>query len=486
VDVYRRTDRFLKLSVLELRNIRKTFNNTVALSGASVAVSPGTIHALLGENGAGKTTLMRIAFGMLTPDSGTILVDGKPRGFKSPADAVAAGIGMVHQHFALVPVMTVAENIALGGKGLYRQRTAIQRVAEVAARAGLTLDPSERVANLSIGGQQRVEIVKALTRDARILILDEPTAVLPPPEAVSLLDWLQQYVRSGNSAILITHKVREALRVADHVTVLRQGVTVFSAPRAEVTEGLLAAMMVDRVPDPVRQRSSAIRADAVVVLEDVTVVRDGRTRLEQTSLSAHSGEVLGIAGVEGSGHHELLRVIANRIAPATGTRRGPEDPAFIPEDRHREALVLEMNATENVAMRGASRRRGLMHWARLRTETRDIVAANDVRGPAADAPVKQLSGGNQQKLIIGRELAAAPSLVVAENPTRGLDVRAATTVHSRLLEARARGSAIVLYSSDIEELLMLADRTVVVHARVAREVPPSADAVSRALVGIPD
>ena len=472
------------MPVLELQNIRKSFNETIALAGASVAVSPGTIHALLGENGAGKTTLMRIAFGMLSPDSGAIVVDGQVRRFRSPADAVASGIGMVHQHFTLVPVMTVAENIALGGQGLYRHRAAKRRVSEVAERAGLAIDPSERVSNLSIGGQQRVEIVKALTRDARILILDEPTAVLPPPEAASLLDWLHQYVRSGNSAILITHKVREALRVADHVTVLRQGATVFSAPRAEVSDDMLAAMMVDRVPEPIRRQGQAGSADAVVVLEDVTVVRDGRIRLEPVSLSARSGEILGIAGVEGSGHHELLRVIAGRLESTSGSCRTPADAAFIPEDRHREALALDMDATENVAMRGASRRRGLMRWPALRTRTRELVTANDIRGPSLGAPVRQLSGGNQQKLIVARELADAPALVVAENPTRGLDLQATAAVHARLLEARARGAAVVLYSSDIEELLSLADRMVVVHARIAREVPASADTVSRALVGV--
>ena len=224
------------MPLLALTGIGKAFGDTVALSGASLTVTPGSIHALLGENGAGKTTLMRIAFGMLPADVGTVTIDGTDQHFDATASAIAVGIGMVHQHFALVPVMTVAENIALGGKGRYRHQASIRRVQEIAREAGLSIDPSARVSELSIGSQQRVEIVKALSRGAQILILDEPTAVLPPAEAVSLLDWLREFVKSGRSAILITHKVREALRVADHVTVLRQGRTVFSAPRAEVTE----------------------------------------------------------------------------------------------------------------------------------------------------------------------------------------------------------------------------------------------------------
>jgi simple sugar transport system ATP-binding protein len=483
LDVHRRTDRILTLPVLELRNIRKAFGETVALSDASVTVTSGTIHALVGENGAGKTTLMRIAFGMLLPDSGTIAIDGTERRFHAPTDAIAAGIGMVHQHFTLVPVMTVAENIALGRRGRYRRGATLRQVSEVAERAGLSIDPSERVSNLSVGGQQRVEIIKALTRDAQILILDEPTAVLPPLEAASLLDWLKQYVRSGRSAILITHKVKEALRVADHVTVLRQGKVVFSAPRNNVTGEQLATMMVDEISAQLASRSPASESPAVV-LEDVSVISGGRVRLAHANLSIRSGEILGIAGVEGSGHRELLRVIAGRVEPDAGVRRGPGDAAFIPEDRHREALALEMTATENVALRGASRLRGLMHWSKLRQQARELTAANDVRGAVPDSPVRHLSGGNQQKLVVARELADTPSIVVAESPTRGLDLRATASVHAKLIEARARGAAVVLYSTDIEELLSLADRVVVVHAQVASEVPPAADAIARALVGV--
>ena len=471
------------MPALALTGIDKTFDGTAALSSASLAVAPGSIHALLGENGAGKTTLMRIAFGMLPPDSGTITIDGMERRFDSTASAIAAGIGMVHQHFALVPVMTVAENIALGGRGQYRHQESIRRIRDVAAEAGLSVDPAARVSDLSIGGQQRVEIVKALTRGAQILILDEPTAVLPPAEAASLLDWLRRFVSSGRSAILITHKVREALRVADHVTVLRQGKTILSAPRAEVTEEMLASLMVEQVVVPSRKPAAASK-QVVAELEDVSMVRAGRTLLQHTTLTVRAGEILGIAGVEGSGHQELLRLLAQRIRPQRGVLRGPFEPAFIPEDRHRDALALDMSSTENIALRGAAHRRGRIRWSMLREKTIELAGIGDVRGPVPDAPVRQLSGGNQQKLVIARELDGLPTLVVAENPTRGLDVRSTQAVHSRLFDARAQGAAVVVYSSDIEELLSLADRVVVVHTGAVREVPLNIESVARALVGV--
>jgi len=453
-----------------------------ALDAASIRVPPGTVHALLGENGAGKTTLMRIAFGMLSADEGAVTLDDAPRRFDSPADAIAAGIGMVHQHFALVPGMSVAENVALGGVGRFDLRHAIDTIARLSTETGLPLDPSARVGDLSIGGQQRVEILKALSRNACILILDEPTAVLPPTEALSLLDWIRKFAQGERSAILITHKVREALRIADHVTVLRRGRTVLSRPAASTSEDDLARAMVDHAPVPDRSARPFLVGPAVLTLDRVTV--SGHGTLEETSLTVRGGELLGIAGVEGSGYHELMRVIAGRLRPSTGTRSGPASVAFIPEDRQLEAIGVEMTAAENVALRGAGSRRRFMDWRGIRRRTHELAVAYDVRGPVDDGPVRRLSGGNQQKLVLARELGGDPDLVVAESPTRGLDLVASAAVRSRLTSARQRGAGVVVYSRDLEELLALADRIVVVHANRVIEVPLHMNSITRALVGL--
>lgn len=472
------------MPVLDLRDIHKSFDGTKALDDASIRVPPGTVHALLGENGAGKTTLMRIAFGMLPADLGVVTLNDVPMRLDSPADAITAGIGMVHQHFALVPGMSVAENVALGGSGRFDLRHAIDTITRLSAETGLPLDPSARVGDLSIGGQQRVEILKALSRNARILILDEPTAVLPPTEALSLLDWIRKFAHGERSAILITHKVREALRIADHVTVLRRGHTVLSKPAASTSEDDLALAMVDHALIPRRSTAPSLLGSAVLTLDRVTVRTRGDGILGETSLTVRGGELLGIAGVEGSGYHELMRVIAGRLRPSTGHRSGPDSVAFIPEDRQREAIGVEMTAAENVALRGAGRRRRFMDWRAMRRRTLELAEAYDVRGPIGGGLVRHLSGGNQQKLVLARELGENPDLVVAESPTRGLDLIASAAVRSRLTSARQRGAGVVVYSRDLEELLALADRIVVVHANRVIEVPLHMSSITRALVGL--
>lgn len=559
---------------LELTHIVRRFGATVALRDASLVVPPGTLHALLGENGAGKSTLVHIAFGELLPDEGRVLVDGVEQHFASPSDAIYAGIGMVHQHFRLIPAMTVAENVALGRGGRWLAlREVAEEIRALGEETGLKVDPDARVESLGVAAQQRVEIIKALSRGARILVLDEPTAVLAPSEATELLAWVQRYVRAGGAAVLITHKLREALTVADSVTVLRRGVTVLSAPVSAVDEGALVAAMVgeegggelgeelggqlgeerggerarelgsDRAGElggerarerawgappykhdtadhpPIHHPSNAPRtthtppnnshtftpthtpptnshtstpthapssapAPTVIALDDASYRSpDGVQRLAPTTLRLRAGEVVGVAGVEGAGHHELLRIMAGRLAPTSGHVHLPAMVGFIPEDRHRDALALDRSLAENVALRGARERRGRMNWKAIGARTDALIAEHDVRGGSAHTRARTLSGGNQQKLVLARELDDAPTALVVESPTRGLDVRAGGAVVRRLRAARERGVAIVVYSSDLDELLALADRMLVVHAGQPREVARDREAIGRAMVG---
>ena len=537
---------------LELDGLHKRFGQVVALAGASLRVRPGTVHALLGENGAGKSTLMRIAFGMLRPDEGRLLVEGTEVRFTSSADAIARGIGMVHQHFTLVPAMTVAENVALGMRGRYDARAVAAQVHALSQRTGLPLDAEARVESLPVGAQQRLEIVKALARDARLLILDEPTAVLVPHEVDELLRWVRRFAEEGRAVVLITHKLREALAVADDVTVLRRGRTVGTGPAAELSEEALVTALLGadtdttgahRPPGPhtppdsiagesdttrpvtgeviaqvavrgaagVASDTSAATAPArgddeprrsgerpvVASMRGARVVDErGGTVLRDATLDVFAGEIVGIAAVEGSGQRELLRLLAGRLRPTAGSVSLPQTVAFVPEDRHLDAMVLDMSLTENVALRGLAQRRGRMPWRALGTATTALLSRFDVRAPGAGSSGRSLSGGNQQKLVFARELAAdrltsdgsatapPPALVVVENPTRGLDIRATAAVQGHLRMARDAGSAVVLYSSDLDEVLALADRMLVVHAgRVVAVHPATRETVGRAMLG---
>jgi len=479
---------------LQLTGIRRTFGRTVALDGAALMVRRGTVHAVLGENGAGKTTLMRIAFGMLSPDAGEMLVDGTPCTFRSPRDAIAAGIGMVHQHFTLVPAMTVAENITLGNRGTYHVGRARARALAAAARVRFSLSPDTRVAELGVGAQQRVEIVKALARDTRLLILDEPTAVLTPAESSDLLYRMRDLAASGTTVVLITHKLRDALAFANDITVLRHGRTCLAAEATSLDERQLTAAMLGEeasaaVQDDAERaagatRSSTGRGDAVITLTEVSVTDEqGVRRLRDATVSVRPGEILGVAGVEGSGCRELLRVMAGRLAPFSGSVSLPQDIGFVPEDRLRDALIREFSLTENIALRGAGTRRGTMDWSAISANTRRALDESDVRAAGPSVRAGTLSGGNQQKLVLARELAANTAALVAENPTRGLDIAATAAVHARLRGARARGAAIVVYSSDLDEVLALADRLVVTFAGGVREVPLDRETAGRMMVG---
>jgi simple sugar transport system ATP-binding protein len=483
---------------LALRHIVKRFGATTALDDASFELRPGTVHALLGENGAGKTTLMHVAFGLVRPDSGEVLVGGRAARFRSPADAISAGIGMVHQHFTLVPAMTVAENLALGGHGRLRPDAATARVREVAALTGFALDADALVEALPIGAQQRVEIAKALVRRATVLVLDEPTAVLAPAEADDLLRWLRVYVAAGNSAVLITHKLQEALAVADDVTVLRRGRVVHTTPASAMTSAsLTTAMIGEDLAAPERGGSKTVSSVASPVMfraERLVLTGDsGRVSLRDASFTVREGEIVGVVGVEGAGQRELLRALAGRLEAADGMLQRPQVVGFVPEDRHHDAVLLDRSLAENVALRGAGRRTGLIRWSIVRANTVALMRAFDVRGPDARAPMRALSGGNQQKLVLARELddtigGASPSsermvALVVENPTRGLDVRATADVRARLRAARARGVSVIVYSSDLDEVLSLASRVLVAYAGTLREVPLDRDAVGRAMLG---
>lgn len=478
---------------LELRSISKSFGRSGALVDAGLVVRPGTIHAVLGENGAGKTTLMRIAYGMIHADSGEVHIRGHRIRLQSPIDAMGAGIGMVHQHFTLVPAMTVAENVALGGRGLLSKRELVDRVLTLSALTGFALDPQACVEDLPVGAQQRVEIAKALSRDATILILDEPTAVLAPRETDDLLRWLRAFVANGRSALLVTHKLNDALAVADDVTVFRNGRNVYEGRAATSSvRQLTAAMMGSRnqrveVVDPIRPVSSGLpvfRADGLSV-ENAA----GRPMIHNASFIVHAGERLGVVAVEGSGQRELLRVLAGRMQISGGVLERPSVVGFVPEDRHADALLLDGTVTENIALKGAGRRHGVLPWKEFRALASYVVEEYDVRAKGPGQKAHTLSGGNQQKLIVARELEGSVGepparALVVENPTRGLDVNAAAAVHRRLVSAANAGIVIVFYSSDLDEVLAFATRVLVVYEGVVSDVAVDRNTIAEAMLGV--
>jgi simple sugar transport system ATP-binding protein len=419
-------------------------------------------------------------------------VRGTPQTIGSPAAAFAAGIGMVHQHFTLVPAMTVAENVSLGGHGRFSPTAAAHRVRSVAERAGLSLDPYARVSTLSIGAQQRCEIVKALARDVEVLILDEPTGVLAPSEAAELLRWMRGFADQGHAVVLITHKLADALGVADDVTVLREGRTVLTVAARDVTQDALRSAMVGELTDDAlgvalaNRGGAEARAPVVVLSANSVGYADerGGARVQGASLDVHAGEIVGIAAVEGSGQHELLRLLAGRLEPQSGRIVRPSTVGFVPEDRHRDALLLDAPLDENVALRGAGSRRGWMRWPDIRASTATLMSARDVRASGPRALARTLSGGNQQKLILARELADAPAALIVENPTRGLDFHATAAVVRALWQARDAGAAIVMYSSDLDEVLQIADRVVVMYGGRLMNAARDRDAVGRAMLGL--
>jgi ABC-type uncharacterized transport system ATPase subunit len=487
--------------VLELRAITKKFGPVVANDRVDFDLLPGEVHALLGENGAGKSTLMSVLYGLYSPTSGEILVDGTPVSIGSPNDAIAVGIGMVHQHFMFIPVMTVAENITLGNEpvrggplGVLDRTEARKRVQELSDRFGLDVDPDARIEDVSVGMQQRVEILRALYRGARILVLDEPTAVLTAQEIRDLIVVLQRLKSEGTSIVFISHKLTEVLEVADRITALRRGKVTGTVAAQGATEQSLARMIVGRDVVFTVEKDAHTPGSPVLEVEDVHVLDDRLLEaVRGSTLSVHAVEIVALAGVDGNGQTELVQAITGIRVPTSGSIRveGTEiagagvraatraGVAHIAEDRHKVGLVLPFTLAENLALRGYRQpplsRRGLLRLGAIFSLAKRLIGAFDVRGGGPGAHASALSGGNQQKLVIAREIDSAPKLLVAHQPTRGLDVGAIEFVHSRLIEQRDSGRAVLLVSLESEEVRSLADRILVIFdGRIVAEFPPDA------------
>jgi simple sugar transport system ATP-binding protein len=469
---------------IELEGITKRFPGVVANDNVNLVVERGEIHAICGENGAGKSTLMKILYGMQPPDEGTMRVNGQVVDFSSPIDAIDKGIGMVHQHFMLADQLTVLENVILGaepthGGGRINFAEAENHLRSVADDYGLKIDVHEMVETLEVGERQRVEIIKVLYRGAEILILDEPTAVLVPQEVEALFENMRELRANGATILFIDHKLDEVLEIADSITVLRHGKTVATLPNEGVTAHELAELMVgSELPTPATAESTVTDTVALAI-RDLTVHEDGRVALESVSLSIHKGEILGIAGVEGNGQGELVDAIIGTGDIRNGSielhgeditrwdvrARREAGIGYVPEDRHHEGLLLTSPLWENAALGHQTEAPYGSRWfidrAGARKQTEAIREAFDVRTPSIDVSAHALSGGNQQKLIIGRELTANPSLLVAAHPTRGIDVGAQAAVWDQMRQARADGLATLLISADLDELIGLSDTIVV-------------------------
>jgi len=484
--------------LLEMRAISKRFGELQALAGVDLVVSEGEIHALVGENGAGKTTLMNVLYGLYHADAGTIRYRGKDARIVGPRDAIALGIGMIHQHFMLVPPLTVAENVVLGDErgGPRLEGHAIEeRVASLERRFGIVADPAARIEDVPLGIQQRVEILKVLYRGSELLIFDEPTAVLTPQEVDELFAIVRTLRDEGKTVILITHKLREVLAVSDRITVLRGGRNAGELVTKSTTAAEIARAMVGRDLRDIRARAAAGRGEPVLETVGLQALSDrGAPALRGIDLVVRAGEILGIAGVGGNGQSELAQCIlglravtAGRITVA-GADVAHDDPrrtrlrgvAYVPEDRRAEGLVLAFTVADNFILGRQDRppyaRRGILDGRAIAADGARLATEFDVRPPNAAAIVGTLSGGNQQKVVLGREIAGSPKLIVVSQPTRGLDIAATEYVHERLLEQRARGAGILLISSELDEIRALSDRVAVMFEGRIVAVLEAADA----------
>jgi len=482
---------------LELRGITKRFPGVVANDDVNLHVRGGEVLALVGENGAGKSTLMNVLYGLYKADEGEILIDGVPQHFTSPRDAIAAGIGMVHQHFMLVPVFTVAENVVMGveptslGGIKLDMATAREQVRTISEQYGMHLDPDARIENMPVGLQQRVEIIKVLFRHAKIVVFDEPTAVLTPQEIDDFFVIVQSLKEAGKGIVFITHKLREAIKVADRIEVLRRGKTVGDADPTTVKDTELAEMMVGRPVDLVVNKELHEPGSTVLELNDFTV-RDptGRVLVDGVNLQVRAGEIVGIAGVQGNGQTELVDALVGlrRVAGGTVHLAGeditvanPRDMhrhgvAHIPEDRQRDGIVKDFDITENLALTGyysAPLSKGItIDWKAAHVSAEHLVEQFDIRTPSVDTSVGTLSGGNQQKVIVARELSRDLKLAIACQPTRGIDVGSIEYIHERIVALRDAGVAVLVVSTELDEVMALADRVVVMYrGKVVADLP---------------
>lgn len=480
---------------LELRGITKRFPGVVANDDVNLTLRSGEIVGLLGENGAGKSTLMNILYGLYAADEGEILIDGDPVDLASPADAIAAGIGMVHQHFMLVPVLTVAENLVLGVEptgpaGTIRLDEARQSVRDISERYGFALDPDVVIEDLPVGVQQRVEIAKVLLREAKVVVFDEPTAVLTPGEIEAFFDIIRGLREAGKAIVFITHKLKEILEVADRIAVLRRGKVVGTADPAAASEAQLAEMMVGRPVDLVVDKSPAQPGEPVLTVHDLVVIDDhDRVLVDHVDFEVRAGEIVAVAGVQGNGQTELVEAITGLRAPITGSialdgsvaDRSPRTVhrlgvGHVPEDRQRSGLVGSFTVAENLVLTGyydEPHSHGIvMDWEEAATSATCLVEQYDIRTPSVDTAVANLSGGNQQKVIVAREFRDGLRLIIASQPTRGIDVGSIEYIHEQLVAQRDAGVAVLVVSTELDEVMALGDRILVMYrGRVVGDLP---------------
>lgn len=473
-------------NVIEMKEITKKFGDFVANDHINLTVRKGEIHALLGENGAGKSTLMNMLAGLLEPTSGEIVINGQVVKIDSPSKSSQLGIGMVHQHFMLVEAFTVAENIILGNevvkKGVLDLKKASQDILDLSHKYGLTVDPDAKVADISVGAQQRAEILKTLYRGADILIFDEPTAVLTPSEIHELMEIMKHLVKEGKSIILITHKLDEIRAVADRVTVIRRGKSIETVDVAGATSQELAEMMVGHSVSFTTDKEASKPKDVVLSIKDLIVNENrGIPAVKNLSLEVRGGEIVGIAGIDGNGQSELVQAITGlrKVKAGSITIKGQDvtklssrkitelSVGHVPEDRHRDGLVLEMTMAENLALQTYYKepmsKNGILNFSHINEYARKLMKEFDVRGAGEFVLAKGFSGGNQQKAIIAREIDRDPDLLIVSQPTRGLDVGAIEYIHKRLIEERDRGKAVLVVSFELDEILNLSDRIAVIH-----------------------
>ena len=492
-----------RIQHVEMRNIVKRFPGVLANYKVSFEVKAGEVHALLGENGAGKSTLMRQLYGLYQPDEGEILIDEKSYVFHSPADAIGIGIGMIHQHFMLVPTLTVVQNIALGLRSSREPLVDLDRVTsrikELSEAYGLKVDPRAYVWQLSVGEQQRVEILKALYRGASLIILDEPTAVLTPQEVKDLFVTLRRMVSEGHSLVFISHKLHEVMDISDCVTVLRDGKVIGTRKTREVTRDELVKMMVGRELKELEPRPHKL-GSVMLNIEGISTMGDrGTEALHTLDLQIHAGEILGLAGVSGNGQRELAECLAGMrkatagkvtigehdITTATLNQRVAAGMAYIPEERMRDGAIREFSVEENIYLHDHSSpqySRGIfLDFSRMASHALDLIKEFTVKTPSLDTPIKNLSGGNIQKLIMARELSRSPEVLIAAQPTRGVDIGATEYIHQRLIAQRESGTAIMLISEDLDEILALSDRIAVIYEGQIMAIIPRVNATPEKL-----